>query len=53
VPHDRHVHLDLGAVHGMDHTTAEMLSEWVARRRKGGASVRVSGAEPVLKPLRL
>jgi len=51
VPADRPVHLDLHAVRGMDHTTAEMLTQWIARRQSAGAPVRVSGPEPLLKPL--
>jgi ABC-type transporter Mla MlaB component len=51
VPGDRAVHLDLKDVHGIDHTTAEMLGEWIARRRRGGSAVRLSGPDPVLKNL--
>jgi len=51
LPADRDVHLDLNAVHGMDHTTAEMLSEWISRRRKRGSTVRLSGPDPILRPL--
>lgn len=51
VPADRPVHLDLKDVHGIDHTTAEMLGEWIARRRRGGAAVRLSGPDPILNTL--
>ncbi len=49
-PH-RKVMLDLHEVKGMDHTTAEMLGEWIARRRKAGHAVQVSGPEDILRPL--
>jgi len=45
------VHLDLNALRGMDHTTAEMLNEWISRRRKTGGTVKLSGPEIILKPL--
>jgi hypothetical protein len=31
----------------MDHTTAETMSEWLARRRKTGAPVHVEGSEDI------
>ncbi|PEQ13858.1 SulP family inorganic anion transporter [Novosphingobium sp. PC22D] len=52
-PADRPVHLDLGAVSAIDHTTAETLSEWINRRRKSGQSDRISGPANVLRPLPL
>lgn len=51
LPADRPVHLDLGRLKGMDHTTAEMIGEWITRRRRHGHAVQVSGPEPLLKPL--
>ena len=51
LPHDRSVRLDLGALKGMDHTTAQTLSEWLARRKKGGAHVEVSGPDDIVRPL--
>ena len=51
LPVDRAVHLDLNALRGMDHTTAEMLNEWISRRRKTGGTVKLSGPEIILKPL--
>lgn len=51
LPAQAPVHLDLTEVKALDHTTAEMLSEWVARRRKAGSATRLSGPEPILRPL--
>ena len=48
---DRPVHLDLGNVRAMDHTTAETLSEWLVRRRQAGRQDRVTGPETILRPL--
>jgi MFS superfamily sulfate permease-like transporter len=45
VPNDRRVKLDLAALKGMDHTTAQTLSDWLALRKRGGGSVEVSGGE--------
>jgi MFS superfamily sulfate permease-like transporter len=45
VPNGRSVKLDLAALKGMDHTTAQTLSDWLALRRKSGGSVEVSGGE--------
>lgn len=51
VPVEKPVHVDMDRVHAMDHTTAEMLTEWLARRRQHGHEVTVSGPEPILKTL--
>ncbi|HWU02262.1 MAG TPA: SulP family inorganic anion transporter [Novosphingobium sp.] len=51
IPENSTVHLDLHGVRGMDHTTIEMLCEWLARRKKAGAPVQVSGPEPITRPL--
>ncbi|WP_408590330.1 SulP family inorganic anion transporter [Novosphingobium sp.] len=45
------VHLDLGKVRAIDHTTSETLGEWLSRRRQGGAEVHVTGQEPILRNL--
>lgn len=50
---DRPVHLDLGNVRAMDHTTAETLSEWIVRRRRAGRKDVVTGSETILRPLPL
>lgn len=52
-PASRPVHLDLGNVKAMDHTTAETLTEWIVRRRQAGREDRVTGPEPILRPLPL
>ncbi|TXG83552.1 MAG: SulP family inorganic anion transporter [Thermomicrobiales bacterium] len=51
VPVAKPVHVDLDRVHAMDHTTAEMLTEWLARRKQRGDAVTVSGPAPLLKTL--
>ena len=52
-PASRPVHLDLGNVKAMDHTTAETLTEWIVRRRQAGRHDRVTGSETILRPLPL
>lgn len=47
LPANRPVRLDLDGLKGMDHTTAETMSEWLARRRKTGAPVHVEGSEDI------
>lgn len=47
-PHDRLVKLDLHRVKGIDHTTAEMIREWLARRRSAGHAVDLVGSERIL-----
>jgi MFS superfamily sulfate permease-like transporter len=37
LPADKPVHLDLDNLHGLDHTSAELLGEWLGRRRRGPA----------------
>ncbi|GGB99514.1 sulfate transporter family protein [Novosphingobium endophyticum] len=53
LPADRPVHLDLGNVRAMDHTTAETVREWLSRRRQRGHEDRVTGPETILRPLPL
>jgi MFS superfamily sulfate permease-like transporter len=48
LPQGRNVQLDLDGVHSIDHTTAEMLSEWVVRRRLRGDDVKVVGQDRVI-----
>ena len=40
------VRLDLSRVPAMDHTVAEMLRDWLARRRGSGLPVEMTGASP-------
>ncbi|MFM2370633.1 MAG: hypothetical protein RIS85_355 [Pseudomonadota bacterium] len=51
VPPSKAVHVDLDRVHVIDHTTAEMLTEWLSRRRLRGDDVKVTGPAPILKSL--
>ncbi|WP_226633930.1 SulP family inorganic anion transporter [Novosphingobium profundi] len=51
-PHGEPVHLDLERVKGMDHTTAETLAEWIARRRQGGHDDRVTGDASIVAAMR-
>jgi MFS superfamily sulfate permease-like transporter len=51
VPVARPVHVDLDRVHALDHTMAEMLMEWISRKRQKGESVTVSGPEPIVRAL--
>jgi len=53
VPPSRPVHVDLDRVHAIDHTTAEMLTEWVSRRKLRGEEVRLTGPEPIMRSLAL
>ncbi len=45
IPAGRAVHLDMREVRGIDHTTAEMVREWLVRRRASGQSVDLVGPE--------
>ncbi|MEO5587085.1 MAG: SulP family inorganic anion transporter [Novosphingobium sp.] len=51
LPDSRTVRLDLGALKGMDHTAAQTLGEWLARRRKRGVPVDVTGPQEFTRPL--
>ncbi|MFY8194824.1 MAG: SulP family inorganic anion transporter, partial [Novosphingobium sp.] len=53
VPPSKPVHVDLDRVHAIDHTTAEMLTEWVSRRKLRGEEVRLTGPEPIMRSLAL
>lgn len=44
VPDDMAVRLDVSRLSGVDHSCAELIREWLARRRAGGATVQVEGA---------
>ena len=43
VPHDKALTLDMHKLHAIDHTSAEMLNDWLARRRKTGMRVNLTG----------
>jgi len=43
LPHDRAVTLDVGKVSAVDHTAAEMINDWLQRRRASGMRVEVAG----------
>jgi MFS superfamily sulfate permease-like transporter len=51
LPPGRAVHVDMDKVHTIDHTTAEMLSEWVVRRRLRGDEVKVTGPDSVIRTI--
>jgi len=51
VPHGRDVELDLHTVRGIDHTTAEMVREWLARRRSAGQGVNLNGPDALVARL--
>jgi len=53
LPDNRPVRLDLLSLKGMDHTTAQTLSEWLSRRKRQGAPVEVDGTEQLTRPLAL
>ncbi|WP_294393353.1 SulP family inorganic anion transporter [uncultured Sphingomonas sp.] len=46
LPNDRPLRLDLERLHAVDHTSAEMLRDWLHRRRKAGNTVELSGVQP-------
>ncbi len=51
IPAHRPVHLDLHKVKGIDHTTMEMVREWLARRRSVGGEVNLAGDKPLVDQL--
>ncbi len=51
LPPSKPVHVNLDKVHVIDHTTAEMLNEWLIRRRQRGDEVRVTGPAPIVRTL--
>lgn len=51
VPHGHAVKLDVGRLSAIDHTSAEMLNDWLQRRRAGGARIELSGSPERLKGL--
>lgn len=51
IPHGREVHLDLHGLKGIDHTSAEMVKEWVSRRLGGGQKVVLTGPQTMISRL--
>lgn len=51
IPPSKAVHVNMDRVHMIDHTTAEMLNEWVVRRRLRGDVVKVTGPDAVIRTL--
>lgn len=51
LPDNRPVRLDLDELKGMDHTTAQMLGEWLTRRQKRGVPVEVAGPAEMTRSL--
>ena len=51
LPPSKAVHVNMDRVHMIDHTTAEMLNEWVVRRRLRGDVVEVTGPDAVIRTL--
>ncbi|TZG27819.1 SulP family inorganic anion transporter [Sphingomonas montanisoli] len=49
VSKDRKLTLDIKRVPAIDHTVAEMLGEWIKRRRAGGMTIEVDGHPAQLK----
>jgi MFS superfamily sulfate permease-like transporter len=45
VPAGRGVRLDVHRLSAIDHTCAEMLNDWLLRKRQSGTSVELSGAD--------
>ncbi len=50
-PHDKPVRLDMSKLITIDHTCAEMLSEWLGRRRKSGSQTELAGANARIRRL--
>jgi MFS superfamily sulfate permease-like transporter len=51
VPQGRTVRLDLGRLSAIDHTSAEMLNDWLQRRRAAGNKVDLAGGSGHLRGL--
>jgi MFS superfamily sulfate permease-like transporter len=51
VPHGRSVTLDVQRLSAIDHTSAEMLNDWLQRRRAAGSRVELAGSPDKLKGL--
>ena len=51
VPAGTPVRLDMSRLAAVDHTSAEMLRDWLQRRRAAGAAVSMTGASPKVAAL--
>jgi len=51
LPAGRAVHLDLEHLRGIDHTSAELVREWISRRKGGGERVVMTGPDMLLARL--
>ncbi|QNA84686.1 SulP family inorganic anion transporter [Sphingomonas sp. So64.6b] len=49
LPHDRPLLLNLGKLDAIDHTMAEMLSDWLQRRRDRGMAIELEGGSGALR----
>ncbi|WP_174273283.1 SulP family inorganic anion transporter [Sphingomonas bacterium] len=51
VPADKPLTLDLGSLSKIDHTSAELLNDWLQRRRAGGMTIALAGGAERLRGL--
>jgi MFS superfamily sulfate permease-like transporter len=51
LPEGKPLSLDVAGVRALDHTMAEMLTEWLERKRARGMTISLLGARGRLKPL--
>jgi MFS superfamily sulfate permease-like transporter len=51
IPHGRDVTVDVGRLSAIDHTSAEMLNDWLQRRRASGVRVELAGEPGRLRGL--
>jgi MFS superfamily sulfate permease-like transporter len=51
IPHGKAVTVDVGRLSAIDHTSAEMLNDWLQRRRAAGAPVALAGEPGRLRGL--
>jgi MFS superfamily sulfate permease-like transporter len=51
VPHGRSLTLDMGRLSAIDHTCAEMLRDWMQRRRAAGAKIDLTGLDSRLRKM--
>jgi MFS superfamily sulfate permease-like transporter len=51
IPHAHAVHLDLHRLRGIDHTSTEMMREWLARRHGAGRPVVLAGSDHLIARL--